>query len=142
MTLVFFYLETPLEKYEYMKTPLALFPSWTRKQYDLEENAHNSFMYWQICSVICGLPYSGILANLRVRENLKPSGSYEVAHTPGLWKHKRRPVQFSLIVDDFRVKYVGKEHIDYLITSLHKDYARITVDWTGELYAHISLKWN
>ena len=59
-----------------------------------------------------------------------------------MWKHKRRPIQFSLIVDDFGVKYAGKEHIDYLITSLRKKYVRITVDWTGELYAGINLKWN
>ena len=82
------------------------------------------------------------MANLRLREKLKPAGFYEAAHTPGLWKHKRRPIQFSLIVDDFGVKYVGKEHMDYLITSLRKDYSRITVDWKGELYAGINLKWN
>ena len=48
----------------------------------------------------------------------------------------------SLIVDDFGVKYFGKEHMDYLITSIWKDYSRITVDWKGELYAGINLKWN
>ena len=82
------------------------------------------------------------MANPRLREKLKPAGFYEVAHTPGLWKHNRRPIQFSLIVDNFGVKYVGKEHMDYLITSLQKDYSRITVDWKGELYPGINLKWN
>jgi hypothetical protein len=28
--------------------------------------------------------------------------------TPGLWTHKTRPILFSLVVDDFGVKYVGK----------------------------------
>ena len=40
-----FYLETPLEEYEYMKMPLALFPPWTHEQYDLDEHAHNGFVY-------------------------------------------------------------------------------------------------
>ena len=62
--------------------------------------------------------------------------------TPGLWKHKRRPIQFSLIVDDFGVKYVGKEHADYLLSSLRKDYKKVTADWTGSLYAGITLDWN
>ena len=33
------YLETSIEKYEYTKIPLALFPSLTRKQYNLDQNA-------------------------------------------------------------------------------------------------------
>ena len=32
--------------------------------------------------------------------------------------------------------------MEYLIISLRKDYSRITVDWKGELYAGINLKWN
>ena len=40
-----FYLETPLEKYEYTKMLLALFSSWIRKQYNLNEHAHKGFMY-------------------------------------------------------------------------------------------------
>jgi len=82
------------------------------------------------------------LDNLRLREKLKPTGFYEVAHTPGPWKHKRHPIQFSLIVDNFGVKYVGKEHMEYLIISLQKDYSRIKVDLKEELYAGINLKWN
>ena len=65
-----------------------------------------------------------------------------MAHTPGLWKHKRRPIQFSLIVDNFGVKYVGKEHIDYLIQSLKKHYGKTTIDWARTLYAGITLNWN
>ena len=122
--------------------PLALFPEWTRKQYNLDEHALNGHVYWGIRSAIHGLTNAGRLANLRLREKLKPAGFYEVAHTPGLWKHKRRPIQFSLVVDNVCAKYIGKEHMEYLITSLWKDYLRITVDWKGELYAGINLKWN
>ena len=137
-----FYLETPLERYEYMKMPLSLFPSRTRKQYNLDEKALNGFVYWEIRKAIYGLPNVGRLANEQLRKKLEPLGFYEVAHTPGLWKHKRRPIQFSLMVDDFGVKYVGKEHIDYLLTSLRTHYSKVTVDWTGGLYAGINLIWN
>ena len=110
-----FYLETPLETYEYMKMPLDIFPSWTRKQYNLDKHAYKGFVYWKICRAICGLPNAGRLANEQLKKHLKPDGYYEVAHTPGLWRHRRRPIQFSLIVDDFGVKHVGKEHAEHLI---------------------------
>ena len=44
-----------------------------------------------------------------------------MAHTPGLWRHVTRPVQFTLVVDDFGVKYVGKEHAVHLIKAIKKD---------------------
>ena len=93
-----------------MKMPLELFPTWTRKQYDLDRQAHKGCVYWEIRKAIYGLPQAGALANKLLKENLKPHGYYEVEHTPGLWRHKRRPILFSLIVDDFGIKYVGKEH--------------------------------
>ena len=137
-----FYLETPLEEYEYMKMPLALFPQWTRDQYDLDKHAYKGFVYWEVRKAIYGLPQAGALANKQLRKNLKPHGYYEVQHTPGLWKHKRRPIMFSLIVDDFGIKYVGKEHAMHLKTCLETHYTKVTADWKGTLYAGIDLEWN
>ncbi len=53
-----------------------------------------------------------------------------------------RPIKFSLVVDDFWVKYVGKEHADHLITTLRQHYASVTEDWEGKLYVGITLDWN
>ena len=122
--------------------PLTLFPSWIRKQYNLDEKALNGFVYWKIHKAVYGLPSARRLANKQLRKRLETSGFYEVAYTPGLWKHKPRPIQFSFIVDGFGVKYVGKEHIDHLITSLQTHYSKVTVNWTGRLYAGINLNWN
>ena len=63
-------------------------------------------------------------------------------HTPGLWKHRRRPTQFIWIVDDFGVKYEGKKHIDHLLKTLRKYYTKITKVWKWSLYAGITLNWN
>ena len=46
-----------------------------------------------------------------------------------------------LVVDDFRVEYVGKQHADHLATILKK-YHNITEDWEGKKYAGIDLKWD
>ncbi len=40
---------------------------------------------------------------------------------PGLWKHKMRPISFTLLVDDFGVKYVGEEQVIHLIWCKNKN---------------------
>jgi len=72
---------------------------------------------------------------------LEPHGYREVTHTPGLWKHKTRPVQFFLVVDDFGVKYVGRENAEHLIQSLQQHY-KLVVDEKGALYCGIKLDWD
>ena len=74
-----------------------------------------------------GLPQSGKLANDQLRKRLEAHGYFEAVTTPGLWRHKWRPIQFCLIVDDFGVEYVGREHADHLANILRK-YHDITTD--------------
>ena len=57
---------------------------------------------------------AGKLANNQLRERLEAAGYYEAAITPGLWKHKWRPILFALIVDDFGIEYVRIEHFNHL----------------------------
>ena len=80
-----FYLETPLDRYEYMRMPLDIFPPHIVEQYNLEERAKNGQVYLEIRQAIYGLPQAGILANKLPWERLEPFGYYKVAHTPGLW---------------------------------------------------------
>ena len=46
-----------------------------------------------------------------------------------------------MVVDDFGVKYVGKEHVEHLIKCIKETY-EVIEDWTGDLYCGITLKWN
>ena len=95
----------------------------------------------QIERRIYSLPRAGILANQLLCKQLKPYGYYKVDHTPGLWRHETLPVQFTLVVDDFGIKYQGKENTIHHINVLKETY-EINVDWKGELYCGISLRWN
>ena len=52
-----------------------------------------------------------------------------------------RQIIFMLVVNGFGVKYVDKNNVKQLITSLKANYA-LTVDWTGNLYCGISLNWD
>jgi hypothetical protein len=110
-----YYLSAPLDQYEYMKMPILLSPNWITKQYDLLKHVQHGFIYLKMCHAVWGLPQAGILANKLLQTRLLPHGYYECANTPGLWKHKTRPISFTLIVNNFGIKYVGKEHVNHLI---------------------------
>ena len=136
-----FYLSAPLDRFEYMKIPLALFPQWTIEQYNLNTHALNGFVYLEMRRAVWGLPQAGILANKLLRKRLLPHGYFECANTPGLWKHATRPISFTLVVDDFGVKYIGQEHATHLIDCIKEHYG-VTEDWSGDLYCGIKLQWD
>ena len=52
-----------------------------------------------------------------------------------------RPISFTLVVDDFGIKYMGKEHADHLLSAL-TDHYKIENNWEGKLYCGIELRWN
>jgi hypothetical protein len=84
---------------------------------------------------------AGILANQSLQTGLAPFGYYPARHTPGLWIHKTRPISFTLVVDDFAVKYVGKQHAEHLPNALLRTY-ELATDWTTTVYSGRTLKWD
>ena len=132
----YFYLGTPLDCFEYTAIPIGILPEHTKQRYNMREHAKNGFVYFEIRKAIYGLLQADILVNKQLYKFLKPAGYYEVAHTPGLWRHISRQIKFLLVVDDFRFKYVGKQHADYLVKTIEKYYKCLT-DWKGDLYCGI-----
>ena len=92
---------------------------------------HKGWVYFEIRRGCYGLTQSGIMANKHLILRLEKEVYHEARTTPGLWRHKWRPIQFCLIVDYFGVEYVGKQHADHLATILKK-YHNITEDWEGK----------
>ena len=124
-----------------MTIPLTYFPTWIVKQYNLSLHALNGKIHLELRCAVWGLPQAGILANKRLRRKLAPFGYKEYANTPGLWYHKTSPISFTLVVNDFGVKYVNKANVEHLMTSLQSTY-KLTADWTGDLYCGITLVWD
>jgi hypothetical protein len=87
------------------------------------------------------LKQAGLLASQMLQKCMAPFGYYTTRNTPGLWLHKTRPIAFSLIVDDFAVKYVGRHHADHLKNALLQSY-ELTTDWEAKVYSGMSLKWD
>jgi len=136
------YLKTPLDRYEYMKMPLTLFPTDIIEYYKLIDKALDEYIYMEIRKGMYGLPQAGILANKLLKERLARHGCFEQPHTSGLWKHVSHPVWFNLCVDDFGIKYIGREHLEHLYNLQRKETYKIVEDLESDLYCVIALKWN
>ena len=136
-----FYLQTPMKRSEYVRIKFSDIPQEFIKEYDLSKAAQNGWIYFDIPRGFYGLPQSGQLANDLLRTRLEKAVYYEAATTPGLWSHKRRPVQFILLVDNFSISYLGKEHALHLLNTLELNYD-ITKDWEGTKFAGSDLTWD
>jgi hypothetical protein len=115
-----FYLNTPLGRLEYMVINLSSLPQETIDKYDLLNLAQDGNVYIKIQKGMYGLPQAGILANEFLQRNLAKDGYRPTQHTHGLLTHDTRPISFSLVVDDFGVKYVGREHPEHLMACIKK----------------------
>jgi hypothetical protein len=62
-----------------------------------------------------GLPQVGIIAQELLEERLLKAGCCQSKVTPGYWKHNWQPISFTLVVDDFGVKYINKTDVNHLI---------------------------
>ena len=91
-----------------MKILIELIPEEFQRTYNLLPLVKNGNIYMQIERGIYGLPQSGILFNKLLQKRLAPYGYYEMPHSSGLWKHTSRPISFTLVIDNFGIKYVGK----------------------------------
>jgi hypothetical protein len=84
-------------------------------QYKLRDIATpEGYVYSEITKGMYGLPLAGIIAQVLLEDRLGKYGYSQSKIIPGLWTHKTRPILFSLVVDDFAVKYT--------LNALKKDY--------------------
>ena len=52
-----------------------------------------------------------------------------------------RPIQFTLVVDYFGVKYTIQKDAEHLLGILDKEFTAVSTDWDGALYCGITLEW-
>ena len=65
-----------------------------------------------------GLPQVVLIAKELLEKRLTKHEYTQSKIVTGLWTHKWRPIQFTLVVDDFGLKYAGKENAQKLISAL------------------------
>jgi hypothetical protein len=116
-------------------------PQETIDKYYLLNLAQDGKVYIEIQKGMYGLPQAGILANELLQRNLAKDEYRPTQHTHGIWTHDTRPKSFSLVVDDFGVKYVGHGHVEHLMVCINKNYS-ISSDWNGTVYCGLTLEWD
>ena len=98
-------------------------------------------MYIKIQKGMCGLPQAGILAQQQLEQQLNEHRYHQSPLALGLWKHKTQPISFTLCDNDYRVKYVWREHAEHLPQVLNANY-KCAIDWEGKKYLGMDIDWD
>jgi hypothetical protein len=88
-----------------------------------------------------GLPQAGILMQELLEKCLKKHAYCQSPITPGLWQHNFCPISFTLYIDNFGIKYVGRKHIEHLSGILNEHY-KCSQDWSSARYLRMNINWD
>jgi hypothetical protein len=136
-----FYLGSTLERDEFMWLFRAQVPD------DIQEQYKDSIIWVgdktmvRVTKGIYGLPQAGRLAFEKLSRLLKKHGYSACRNTPCLFKHDANGVTFTLVVDDFAIKYTDKASVEHLFAAIREEY-RLEVDWSGSKYIGMSVDYN
>jgi hypothetical protein len=129
-----FYLNTTMARPEFMCMKLAELPKEFTRIYKLHDLVNaNSFISIKIEKGMYGLPQAGILAQELLKKRLNKHGYYQSPITPGLWRHEFHLISFTLCIDNFGIKYIGREHVEHL-SGIPKEHYKCSQDWSGTRY--------
>ena len=87
------------------------------------------------------LVQAGIIAYEALKEHLKPYGYAPARITQGLCTHQDRDIHFTLVIENFGIKYRNLKDANHLIAALQEKY-EVNQYWTGGPYCVITLRWN
>ena len=98
-----------MKRYEYLKVKLCNIPDRIIQLYKLRNKATPySIVYLKIRKGMYGLPQAVLIANKLLGKRLAKHEYTQSKIVTRLRTHKWRPIQFTLILNDFGVKYLGK----------------------------------
>jgi hypothetical protein len=134
-----YYLNTPLDRPEYMRMSRKQVSNAIIAEYNYEEYFVNDMLYFQINKGMYGLPQAGLLAQNRLIAHIAQHGYTQSDTVPCLFRHATNGVTFVLVVDDFGIKFKTAAGRDHLLTTLRMLY-KITVDMTDPTYLGMTIK--
>ena len=88
-----------------------------------------------------GIKQAGVIAHKALIKHLSPFRYHPARHTPGLWQHETRDTIFTLVVDNFAIKYTSLKNARHLLNALQAKYT-ISEYWKTKIYIGIILKWD
>ncbi len=121
---------------------LELFPPNIIEEYGLCNKVDaDGNVFCEVRQGMYGLPQASIIAQDLLTKQLNKAGHLQSKIMPGYWRHHWQPISFTLVVEDFGVKYVNKDNVKHLISSLSQDYT-IDTNWEETQYLGITLDWD
>ena len=88
------------------------------ENFSLKDKAQNGYIVARVTNGVYKLPQSGLTAHDSLVQHLENYEYRSSSNTLGLWIHDSPPIIFTLVVDYFWVKYLGKEHALHLKAAL------------------------
>ncbi len=89
-----------------MRIMLADIPEEIIEEYKLHEIfTDDGYVYCKIRKEMYGLPQVGLIAQKLLEQGLSKVGYSQSKIIPGLWTHETRQTCFTLVVDDFAIKF-------------------------------------
>ncbi len=136
-----FYLNTPMDQPEQVHIKIKDVPDEIIEEYNSCEIVDDDcYLYVEVKKRIYGLPQAGLLAQQLLKKQSNKHGYFQSSIIPGFWKHDTQQISFTLVVGNFGVKYVGKEHADHLLAVLKQHY-KTEDDWMGSKYIGLTIDW-
>ncbi len=137
-----FYLMMPIDRYDYFKMKLKFFPQEIIDKYALRDKVDaDGNVFCKVGHGMYPLPQTGIIAQDLLTKRLHKAGYRQSTIKPGYWQHDWHPISFTLIVDNFGVKYINKNNVNHLTSILKQDY-KMDTNWEGTQYLGLTLDWD
>ena len=111
-------------------------------EYNLETIMNeNGYCYAEIRKALSGLFESGYIANVELKRILGLEGYVPSKFTLGLFTHKMREIVFSLVVDNFGVRYKKREDAEHLLNTIQGRYS-VKAEWDPTFYLGVTLEFD
>jgi hypothetical protein len=136
-----FYLMSSLEQPEWINIPIKNIPLSLLEEHNLIQFISDEHILCRVDGTMYGHPVAGRLANADLVKHLAVHGYVQDANVPCMFAHVTAPISFSLVVDDFGIKYVHDSDLANLCSALREKY-QIRVDLTGSKYIGVRLDWD
>ena len=136
------YLGSDLPEAEYVRFQLSLIPTAFVEAYGLRRLATaDGHIYARVNKAWYGLKQAGKIAHDDLVQRLAAGGYKKAELVEGYFYHETRAISFTLVVDDFLIKYVDSRDLAHLRATIEAHYT-FKVDEDARQYVGIHLKWD
>ena len=117
-----FFLNTPLQRYAYLRMPYAQASPNLIKKYGWEKYQQNGAIIFEVRKAMYGMDDASRKSFQMLEKCLRADGYNNTERNPNLFRHNNNGVAFTLVVDDLCVKWSTQEGWQHLLQTLRKTY--------------------